>query len=124
MIFFKQQQYAYMQQQQQQQRVPQPQQSPGSSWHTPQGMNMTPASSQSMSGQDNSFKIRIPGMMGGQVQTKPDPDIIDLDSDGAPIIPPSNNTSSSMSSSSSSSTNNNPNQVNHSNSATSTPGTR
>ena len=113
------------QQQQHPQQVPQPQQSPGSSWHTPQGMNMTPVSSQPMSaGQDNSFKIRIPGMMGGSppVQTKPDPDIIDLDLDGAPIIIPSN--TSSLSSSSLISTNNNPNQVNHSNSVTTTPVSR
>ena len=67
--------------QQHQPVVQQPQHSPGSSWHTPQGMqNMMPAQSQPQQ-IDNSFKITIP--------RKTTPEVIKIDLDGAPIIPAS-----------------------------------
>lgn len=60
----------------------QPQMSPGSSWHTPQGLTMAPMASQPMM-VDNSFKITIPSRSGGRSDS---PDIVTLDKDGAPIF--------------------------------------
>ena len=72
---------------QHQQVVQQPQQSPGSSWHTPQGMqNMMPAQSQPQQ-IDNSFKITIP--------RKTTPEVIKIDQDGAPVIPATTSVTSS-----------------------------
>lgn len=71
-----------------------PQISPGSSWHTPQGFNtMQTAQPSQPSMPDNSFKITIPSKnsrpAGNNLHqnARPNPEVLTLDADGAPIFP-------------------------------------
>jgi hypothetical protein len=77
--------YPMAQRPQHPQQMQQPQISPGSSWHTPQGYNVQPMASQAQVTPDNSFKITIPSR-NVKPSSASSPDIVTLDLDGAPVF--------------------------------------